>query len=93
MTRRLRQWLMRKWSRRIEPSLAEAYRLTFTGLHGEQVLAHLMDSIYCRPYEGHDPLELAMHNGRRSVIHEILENIDLAERPESYTITQETPYA
>ena len=77
----------------MEPGLAEAYRLTFSGLHGEHVLAHLMDSIYCRPYEGHDPMEMAMHNGRRSVVHEILENIDLAERPDSYTVKEETTYA
>lgn len=77
----------------MEPGLAEAYRLTFSGFHGEQVLTHLMDSIYCRPYEGHDPMEMAMHNGRRSVVHEILENIDLAERPESYTVKEETTYA
>jgi hypothetical protein len=89
MTRRVRQWLTRKWSREAGPTLAESYRVTFTGLHGERVLQHLMDGVYCSVYEGKDPIEAAHHNGRRSVVQEILENLDLAEQPQKYRVESE----
>lgn len=96
MTRRIRNWLARRWSHRLDPSLAQSYQVAFSGFHGERVLHHLMDSIYCTVYQGTDPVELGTHNGRRSVVHEILENIDLAENPKKYeyqTITEEKTHA
>jgi hypothetical protein len=44
-----------------------------------------MDAVYCQVYVGKDATELAMQNGRRSVVHEILENIDKATNPGKYT--------
>jgi copper oxidase (laccase) domain-containing protein len=42
--------------------------------------------VYCTIYEGTDPIAAATHNGRRSLVQEILENIDLAEQPEKYQV-------
>ena len=84
MTRRFTQWLGRKWQRSPDPGLMRAYHVAFATLHGQLVIQHLVDQIYATVYEGKDPLELAYHNGRRSVIHEILEQIDQAERPDKY---------
>jgi hypothetical protein len=94
MTRRFRHWLSRKWTRRLEPGLADSYRATFSTFHGERVLQHLLDGVYCQVYEGKDPIEAAHHNGRRSVVQEILENIELAEHPEKHTtdVKTEAPY-
>lgn len=85
---RLRAWLQRKWSHALDPSLAESYRIVFGGLHGERVLQHLLDQVYCTVYEGHDPVELAKHAGRRSVVHELLENLDMAEQPDKYRVSE-----
>ena len=63
--------------------------MTFSTEQGRRVLKHLMDTIYCAIYEGSDPIALATLNGRRSVVHEILENIDVAERPNEYRIITE----
>lgn len=76
-------WLRYKWSG-IDPSILQSYQVAFSGPHGEAVLKHLMDEIYCKVCHSKDPIELAMHNGRRSVVQEILENIDLAENPRKY---------
>jgi len=81
---RISTWLTRKWERTTDSTLAQAYLLTFAGPHGQQVLKHLMDEVYCTVYAGRDPIELAFHEGRRSVVQEILENIDVAERPDKY---------
>lgn len=43
-----------------------------------------MDTVYCTVYQGNDPLILAAHNGRRSVVHEILELVDYANSPQKY---------
>jgi len=52
----------------------------------------LLDAVYCTVYEGRDPIEAAMHTGRRSLVQEILENIDLAESPDKYRVrTEEAP--
>jgi hypothetical protein len=83
MWTRIETWLARKWDRKAHSDLAQAYLITFSG-PGQQVLAHLMDEVYCTVYAGRDPLELAYHEGRRSVVQEILENIDMAERPDTY---------
>lgn len=87
--RRLTEWLTRKWDRRPHSSLAQDYQVTFSTEHGRRVLTHLLDAVYCQVYEGCDPIEAAMHNGRRSLVQEILENIDVAESPEKYRVRTE----
>ncbi len=56
------------------------------------MLNHLIDTIYCQVYEGTDPMAALVHNARRSVIHEILMNVDLAENPTKYMM-EETNHA
>jgi hypothetical protein len=93
MTRRLRDWLGRKWFRQQSPLLAQAYQVTFATAEGRLVLQHWLDEVYCRVCHSQDPIALAMHNGRRSVIHEILEAIDMAEQPDKYmTTAMEDPW-
>lgn len=88
--RRFSQWLAQKWSRREDPTLAQAYRATFGSFDGQRVLRHLVDNVYATIYEGRDPIEMAIHNGRRSMVHEILETLDMAEQPEKYQVRMET---
>lgn len=88
--RRFTEWLSQKWGRKEDANLAESYRATFDTFHGRLVLKHLLDNVYCTVYEGKDPIEMAVHDGRRSVIHEILEALDLAEHPEKYQVKTET---
>jgi hypothetical protein len=82
---RFTEWLSQKWRRSLDPQLGQAYLITFSTIQGRQVLQHLLDEVYCQTCPVHDPIALATHNGRRSVVQEILENIDLAERPDKYT--------
>jgi len=89
MTARFRRWLTSKWQRNVAPSheaLAQAHRATFGTLFGQLVLHHWLDSVYCTVYEGTDPLMLAYHNGRRSVLQELLETLDVAESPDKYEV-------
>ena len=79
------EWLGRKWAMDTDATtLAESYRVTFSNNHGARVLSHLLDSVYCTVCELQDPISLATHNGRRSLVHEILQNVDLAEHPDKY---------
>jgi len=80
----LRAWISQKWRRSLDPNLGQAYLATFSTIQGRQVLQHLLDEVYCQTCPVHDPIALATHNGRRSVVQEILENIDLSERPDKY---------
>lgn len=81
----IKNWINEKWRPR-HPAIATAYMLTFTTLHGRLVLQHLIDNIYCQTYMGTDVVEMSVHNGRRSVIHEILMLIDQAENPDKYVV-------
>ena len=81
---RLLEWLTRKWSHETRPSLGHDYLVTFSTEHGRRVLVHFLDAVYCTIYEGSDPIAAAMHAGRRSLVHEILQNIDAAESPDKY---------
>jgi hypothetical protein len=85
MMLRLVSWLTRKWQPVVTDDVLRAYQLAFSTPEGQVVLQHLMDAVYCQVYVGKDPTELAMQNGRRSVVHEILENIDKATNPGKYT--------
>lgn len=81
----IKNWLTYMW-RGQEPTreLLQAYQVTFQNQHGAIVLQHLLDEIYCTVYNGTDPNEAIAHNARRSVVHEILVNIDGATRPGKY---------
>lgn len=87
--RRFAAWLALKWTRTPQDGLAQDYQVTFSTEQGRRVLTHLLDAVYCTVYEGTDPVAAAMHNGRRSLVQEILENIDLAESPEKYRVRTE----
>ena len=84
-----RDWLTHLWDTRQHPTLLQDYLATFQGEHGQRVLQHLLDSVYCTVYEGKDPMELAAHNARRSVVHDILVNLDMAGSPEKYRVRTE----
>jgi len=84
----LRKWLSRKWQRHDPDELRQAYQVTFGSLHGQMVLQHLVDTIYCQVYEGTDAQAALVFNARRSVIHEILYNVDVANRPDHYHIKE-----
>lgn len=85
---RFSEWLARKWQRQIDEGLLQDYRAAFSTVSGQRVLQHWLDQVYCTIYEGHDPIEAAYHNGRRSVIHDLLTNLDYAEQPEKYQVRQ-----
>jgi hypothetical protein len=93
MTRRFTDWLSQKWRRRTDPQLAQAYQVTFSTAQGQLVLQHLLDEVYCQTCQVQDALALAVHNGRRSVVQEILENIDAANEPTKYALTEELTHA
>lgn len=84
----LSQWFARKWQRHDPDELRQAYQVTFSSLHGQMVLQHLFDTIYCQVYEGTDAQAALVFNARRSVIHEILYNVDVATRPDHYQLTE-----
>ncbi len=88
--RALGEWHGRRWQPQTEEALAKAYLVTFTSPAGQQVLQHLLDSVYCKIYEGVDSAPAVVLNARRSVVQEILENIDRAERPEKYEVQVHT---
>jgi hypothetical protein len=85
MTKRMLEWFHRRWQG-VDPTLVHSYQVTFSTAEGQRVLQHLMDNIYCTIYEGTDPQAAALHNARRSVVHEILVNIDIGENPQRYQI-------
>ena len=82
---RFTNWLTRKWQTQDQTELLRAYLVTFSTPEGRQVLQHLLDQSYTTVCESTNPIDLASHNGRRSVIHDILINLDLAESPDKYT--------
>lgn len=88
MIARMTAWLGRKWQSPTQTDVLDAYRVTFGSLHGQLVLQHLMDTIYCQVYEGTDAQAALVFNARRSVIHEILYNVDVATRPDHYTLKE-----
>jgi len=92
MTTRLFVWLKNKWASAPlgDPTLVHAYHAAFSNEHGVRVLQHLLDRIYFRVYEGKDPNEALVHNARRTVVQEILENIDMGEHPEKYHVLVQT---
>lgn len=90
MMSRLKDWLPTKWQRTLPLDVLRAYAATFSTPDGRVVLQHLMDEVYCTTCPTNDPIALATHNGRRSVVQELLENLDVAEQPQKYTPHEET---
>lgn len=90
MTLAFRRWFRYKWRVLTKGELERAYHVTFNNVDGQVVLQHLLDNIYCTTYGGTDPNEALIHNARRTVVQEILENIDLAENPKKYDIKVQT---
>ncbi len=90
---RFADWLGSKWRKRLDAHLAQSYQVTFSSLQGREVLQHLMDEVYCQVCPVNDPIALATHNGRRSVVQEILEAIDIGEQPDKYSPREETTHA
>jgi len=86
---RLIEWLIQKWTRKKDDDTKQAYLAAFSSFHGRVVLDHLLTNIYMTIYEGTDPVAGAIHEGRRSVVHEILEIIDQGEQPEKYKVKVE----
>jgi len=68
----------------MDPDLTKSYHLTFATAHGQLVLQHLLDNVYYTVYEGLDPNAALVHNARRGVVQEILENIDIGEHTDKY---------
>ena len=77
-TKRFRRWTVNKW-RGVDEGMLISYQATFENTHGDRVLQHLLDSIYCTICTSNDPYELAAHNARRAVVHEILINLQHVE--------------
>lgn len=78
--RTMRNWLSRMWrAERNEAAVIDAY-----GRIPAEVVLDLYDSVYCQVYTGKDLHECYAHNARRSVVHEMLLNIDRAQRPDKY---------
>lgn len=84
----IKTWLLSKWHD--ELPVAADYQMTFGTASGQRVLAHLMDNVYCTIYESSDPITMAVHQGRRSVIHEILEILDSIENPRKARFNPQT---
>lgn len=86
---RFKEWLKHPFRIQESKELLDAYNTTFSSLHGQRVIQHLLDNNYCTVYVGTDPIELAYHNGRRSVLQEILVTLDQAREPRKYDIKVE----
>ena len=85
----LRNWLGSKWRSQETNELAKAYYSTFSTVYGRMVLQDLFDRVYCQVYEGTDPVVAAMHNAKRSVVHDILWNMQMGELgPRPFTVIQ-----
>jgi len=85
----LERWLKHKWMILVHPEILQAYQRTFSTHDGQLILQHLLDHIYFTVYQGTDAAGAALHNARRSVVHEILMNIDAAENPQKYDVKVE----
>lgn len=85
------RWLRRKWQP-IDEGTLRAYAI-FNTADGQRILQHWLDTVYCQVYEGSNQIELAHHNGRRSFVQEVLQNIQAMESPEAHKLTGEDAQA
>lgn len=83
MIQRIAEWFRHRWLG-VDSGMLKHYHACFSSASGQHVLQHFLDSIYCTVYEGSDPQEALIHNARRTVVHEILMNLDAAEHPMKY---------
>jgi hypothetical protein len=72
-------WLTRWFARRgcvplPQQSILHAYQRLFASPDGQVVMQHLLDNIFCTVYEGPEPDGAVIHNARRTVVLEILQN-------------------
>ncbi len=74
-------WILRKFQRERESDtiILNACIATFSTPDGQIYLQHLVNNVYATVCYSKDPLEIAAHNARRSVVHEILETLYLKE--------------
>ncbi len=77
-----RTWLAAWLQRRLHRAQTDAdtirrcYQAVFHTPEGQQVLNHLLDTVYCTVYEGPDQTQAIVHNARRTVVEEILFNLE-----------------
>lgn len=71
--------LFEKWFRTPPPkerdlaTIKAAVREVLRSDAGAKLFAHLYHTVYGTVCYSHDPIALAVHNGRRSVLHELME--------------------
>jgi len=88
MLKAVKEWFQHRWLVNVdETDTWKDYQATFGSVPGQRVLQHLMDNLYCTIYGGTDPNEALAHNARRSVVHEILLNL---ENPNKTAVKVET---
>jgi hypothetical protein len=89
----VKKWLPTKWRTQrdiTQTQLEQAVFVCFSSFHGQLVLHHLLDSVYCTVYTGTDHCSAADLNARRSVVQELLELYDRGEHPLKYKTVIET---
>ena len=80
----LADWWNGRHARLHDPaSVQQAYLATFSSPEGQIVLDDLIARVYATVCYRAD--ELAAHNGRRSLVHEILQNIEFAKMEQPST--------
>lgn len=85
----VRRWLARKWQPPDTAQLLQDHLEVFGSPAGRRLLSHWLDRVYCTVYEGTDPRQATLHEGRRSFVQELLENLDHAETPDKYRPREE----
>lgn len=75
------KWILRKFIRQPDEAqiIFNACIATFSTPDGQIYLQHLVNNVYATVCYSKDPLDIAAHNARRSVVHEILETLYLKE--------------
>lgn len=84
MTSSMKKWLGRLWRIDADEQARQRAYLIFLSPEGELVLNDLLDNVYCQVIPNPDPLEALALEARRTVVHEILENVDRAKNPMKY---------
>lgn len=79
MTPILRWILGERWHAPSADALLVDYQRTFGTPEGQRVLRHLVETNFFPVYGGLSAEELWQHNGRRSLVQELLENLQTAK--------------
>ena len=73
-------WLRRWLAHRTDPfdpaKVRASYQRCFASADGQVVLQHLLQTVYCTTYQGLDPQAALVLEARRSVIEEVLFNLE-----------------